>query len=102
MNPLTLNIKNFIRTANPEIFLWLFALILLAVLPVNTSSHFTICPAANLGIDWCPGCGLGSSISLFFRGDLINSFNTHPLGIPAVIILSGRVITLLKDSIIRI
>lgn len=102
MNALTLNIKHFIRTANPEVFIWLFALILLTFLPVNTSSHFTICPVANLGIDWCPGCGLGRSISLFFRGDLVNSFNAHPLGIPAVIILSGRVISLIKNSITRL
>lgn len=101
MNSLTLNIRHFFRNANPEIFIWLFALILFALLPVNTSSHFTICPADNLGIDWCPGCGLGKSISLFFRGDIVHSFSVHPLGIPAVIILSGRVITLLKDSITR-
>lgn len=48
-----------------------------------------------MGIDWCPGCGLGHSISWLFHGNLNNSFHAHWLGFPAVAVILSRIYTLL-------
>ena len=79
-----------------EASVWIAGLIFLFFLHDPTGSHFTICPLKNLGFDFCPGCGLGNSISFLFRGDLISSFHSHPLGIFALIIITIRIITIIK------
>lgn len=86
-----------------EAVIWLSALVALALLPVSSGdTHFTLCPVRNLGFYFCPGCGLGKSVSLLFHGEIRESFHTHPLGIFAVIILSFRTIHLTKLYYIRI
>jgi hypothetical protein len=79
-----------------EALIWIVGLLFLAFINTPANVHFTICPLINLGLDFCPGCGLGSSISYLFRGDFINSFNSHPLGLFALIVLLTRIIHLLK------
>ena len=80
-----------------EALLWFTALLALAF--AGTDGHFTLCPLKNAGLDICPGCGLGKSITLLFRGQVAASFQTHPFGIFAVFILSFRIINLLKQYI---
>lgn len=77
-----------------ELLVWVTGLLLLAFM--ETGGHFTLCPLKNAGWDFCPGCGLGRSISLLFKGDLTASLEVHPLGIFAVIILSFRILNLTK------
>ena len=77
-----------------ELLVWVTGLLLLAF--IDTNGHFTLCPLKNAGWYFCPGCGLGRSISLFFNGDLTASLEAHPLGIFAVIILSFRILNLTK------
>ncbi len=81
-----------------ELFFWILALILLAI-SNPYQHHFTLCPLANLGFDWCPGCGLGRSISAIFRGDWMASFKFHWFGIPALAIIAYRVYQLTKQLI---
>lgn len=81
-----------------EIFIWSAALIYLAIFNNPQAVHFSICPLNHLGIEFCPGCGLGNSISWLFHGDLTGSINAHPFGIPAVIILLNRIFTLAKQK----
>jgi hypothetical protein len=77
---------------------WLTGLLFLAFFdPEAATAHFTLCPLKNAGFDFCPGCGLGKSVSFLFHGDLQQSFNSHPLGIFAIIILSFRIINLAKQ-----
>jgi len=78
-----------------EGYIWSAALFILAVLNVE-SAHFTICPFNNLGLDFCPGCGLGKSIHYFVHLDFMKSFYTHPLGGAAFIILLYRIFSLAK------
>lgn len=73
-----------------ELFIWLSALILLG-LSKPGDHHFTLCPLSNLGILWCPGCGLGRSISSLLHFDLNGSFQNHWFGIPALFILLHRI-----------
>jgi len=72
-----------------EAVIWIAALVFLAICNPAVH-HYTLCPLDNLGISYCPGCGLGRSIGYFFRLDIESSFLTHPLGIPAVILLVFR------------
>jgi len=76
-----------------EAVTWTLALITLAVYSPS-ENHITLCPLANLGFDFCPGCGLGRSIAFLFHGDIRHSFEAHPLGIFAVIVLSFRIVKL--------
>lgn len=91
-----LRVIHFIRSLPLEAIVWTCGLIALA-LYTPSGEHFTLCPFYHLGFDFCPGCGLGRSIALFFHGEIIDSLKTHPLGIFAVIILSFRIIQLSKD-----
>ncbi len=82
-----------------ELILWIAALSLLALAkPIDHHQeyHFTFCPLANLGWRWCPGCGLGRSITQLFHGNIKESLRFHWLGIPAVLIIGFRIATLGK------
>lgn len=80
-----------------ELVFWIVALVLLATANPG-GHHYTLCPLANLGIDWCPGCGLGRSITLLFHGQWMQSFNQHWLGAPAVMIIVYRIAQLAKNE----
>ncbi|HVW15634.1 MAG TPA: DUF2752 domain-containing protein [Mucilaginibacter sp.] len=74
-----------------ELIFWLSALTALALTDPEGAVHFSLCPLKAMGVTWCPGCGLGHSISWLFRGDIRNSFHAHSLGIPATAIILYRI-----------
>jgi hypothetical protein len=76
-----------------EALIWIGALVFLAFTSPE-SSHFTLCPLAAAGFEFCPGCGLGRAVSLLLHGYPVESWNAHPLGIFAVIVLLIRVFKL--------
>lgn len=80
---------------NIELIFWLGALIWL-FFDNPQENHFTLCPIKNLGFSFCPGCGIGHSISFLLHGNLKQSFDSHPLGIIALIVIIQRIITLIK------
>lgn len=47
-----------------------------------------------MGFQFCPGCGLGHSISYLFHGQVQDSLNAHPLGILALPVISFRIFKL--------
>ena len=79
-----------------EALIWMAALIFLALTAPVETAHFTICPFSAMGIDFCPGCWLGRSVSYVLHGEFTNSLNVHPLGIFALIVLFTRIISLIK------
>jgi len=81
-----------------EAAVWLSGLFYLAFIHSPGSTHFSICIIKYLGFDFCPGCGLGNSVSYIFHGDIYNSIITHPLGLFALIILAARIIYLIKNN----
>jgi hypothetical protein len=91
-------IFGFLKKVEWEAVFWIIGLGYLFFINPYTQQHFTLCPFNNLGIDFCPGCGLGKSISLLYYGDIINSLKTHPLGIFALIIIVHRIISLLNKN----
>ena len=92
------NVINFLRTFPKEAILWTAGFVALFIAD-PTVQHFTLCPLKNLGFDFCPGCGLGTSVSHLLHGELRQSWQAHPLGIFAVIVLSLRIIKLSKQHI---
>lgn len=88
--------KKIFRYFDLEAIIWITALIILAFSPINSSCHYSLCPLHNLGFSWCPGCGLGRSITLLFHGEFSKSWSMHPLGIPAVLIIVFRIINIYR------
>jgi hypothetical protein len=84
-----------------EAIVWIGAFIYLAVHDPYAQSEFTLCPLKNLGFHYCPGCGLGRSVSFLLHGDVVRSFETHILGIPATIIFFSRIISLLGKAVTK-
>ncbi|RCH54905.1 DUF2752 domain-containing protein [Mucilaginibacter hurinus] len=78
-----------------ELIFWVAGLLALAITDPALKTHFSLCPVKMAGMSWCPGCGLGHSISWLFRGDIKNSFEAHWLGIPALVAICWRVYQLL-------
>ena len=71
-------------------------IILMATMdPLNTGTSF--CLFELIGVQYCPGEGLGHSIAWLFRGELRNSIDANLFGIPAVLILSFRILQIWKD-----
>jgi len=91
--------KTFFKILEWEALFWVAGLVFLLFLNPYQSQQFTFCPIHNLGLEFCPGCGLGRSISFFYSGDISNSFKSHPLGIIAFFIIFFRIITLLKKML---
>ena len=87
-------LKYYYNLINLEAVIWIVALAYLITINPYQDNHFTFCVFHNLGIEFCPGCGLGRSVSMIFHGDFIGSFKTHPLGLFALIILVYRIINL--------
>jgi len=80
-----------------ELIFWIAAITFLAIAKPAAHPediHFTFCPLANLGMDWCPGCGLGRAMTQVLHGNVRESFNYHWLGLPAVLIIGYRIVTL--------
>jgi len=79
-----------------EAIVWICGLVYLACIDPHTTHHLTICPLKLLGFDHCPGCGLGLSISYLLHGDLVDSWNAHPLGLFALPVLFWRIFSLIR------
>ena len=82
-----------------EAIIWLAAFFYLAIHDPYVQAEFTLCPLENLGFHYCPGCGLGRSVSFFIHGDIARSVQTHLLGIPATIILLSRTFSLFNVAL---
>ncbi len=92
-------IKQIILSFKLEAVIWTVGLLYLFFLDTHGSQHFTLCPLKNMGLDFCPGCGLGISIHYLFHLDFVSSFKAHPLGSFAVAVLLSRIIKLTYTSI---
>src|SRR4030042_5959428 len=90
--------RDAVKRIDSEAFIWIFGLIALAFVNPHGENHFTLCLFKNLGLDFCPGCGLGRSIAYLYRGEFVSSFQTHPLGAVAVVILIRRIVQLIRKS----
>ncbi len=85
--------KNYFEAAAFSI-----GLILLALMDPAAANGPSLCLFDQLGFFFCPGDGLGHSISYTFRGDLVNAMQSNILGPFAIFILSGRIMYLLYKN----
>lgn len=92
-------IKNILKLIDIENLFWIAGLVFLAFIEPNSNKCFSICPIKNLGFHFCPGCGLGQSISLIFHGRIIDSFYVHPLGFFALVVIILRIFKLIFNKI---
>ncbi|MDQ2719540.1 MAG: DUF2752 domain-containing protein [Bacteroidota bacterium] len=74
-----------------ELTFWIMSLVLLAFMNPGADPHYSFCFFKLIGIQFCPGCGLGHSISFLFHGNIHSSLSAHPLGIFALIIILCRI-----------
>lgn len=79
-----------------ELVTWVSALVFLYFSNPDTHHH-TLCPLANAGFEWCPGCGIGRSITLLMHGRLLDSIEMHILGVPVFLILLHSIFILSKN-----
>jgi hypothetical protein len=85
-----------------ELVFWIVALLLLGSAGTDTApgvNHFTLCPLANMGFSWCPGCGIGHAITQLLHGNLTGSFRYHWFGLPALLIIFYRIYSLMKQEL---
>ncbi|GJQ61294.1 MAG: hypothetical protein SCALA702_03470 [Melioribacteraceae bacterium] len=82
-----------------EAIFWLVGLIYLYSIDPYACEHFSFCLFNMMGIDFCPGCGVGNAISLFMHGEFLMSFEHHPLGIPAFLIILYRILSIAYKEI---
>lgn len=73
-----------------ELLFLMAALILLFFLPVE-KKETSLCLFSLLGMGQCPGCGLGHSIYYALHLNLAASFQHHPIGIFAVLVIFSRI-----------
>lgn len=80
-----------------ELLLWVAALAaVLSIQPYDTAA-FSLCPLDMLGIEGCPGCGLGRAMNLLARGEFRASWSLHPLAGLAYAAIFHRIWTLSKQ-----
>lgn len=89
--PLTASFR-FIR-CNGEALFWSLAMLVLFFLPETEGP--SLCVFKAIGINSCPGCGIGHSMHDVLRLQFRESFQHHPLGVFAIIIIFNRIRTLL-------
>lgn len=95
-------IRNTVIGLGAEPIIWASALLYLAIIDPSASGTFTLCPLHNLGLPFCPGCGLGHSVSYLLHGDVTRSLEAHPLGAAAVVILMHHLFSLFMTRTGRI
>ena len=90
-----------IQEIDVEALFWLGAFLYLAVINPYEPRHLSFCLFSIVGIENCPGCGLGKSISMVFHGNFIGSLESHPFGIPALILITRRIFQLIRKTITK-
>ncbi len=81
-----------------ELTFWAAALVYLASINPASQDHLDLCLFRFAGLDACPGCGLGKSVSYVLHGDIFSSFINHPVGIIAVVLILFRIFNLIEKS----
>lgn len=83
----------FLVKSNVEIYFWLLSLVSLYFLNVDGQS---LCLFRFVGVEWCPGCGLGHAIHAAMHFDFATSFSEHFFGVPALLIIAHRITQLIS------
>ncbi len=82
-----------------EIAVFLAGLLFMALLDPVTDYKSSWCLYEIVGINFCPGEGLGHSIAYIFRADIYKAMEANILGPFAIIILISRIGFLVRKNI---
>ncbi len=81
-----------------ELMMWVSGLTWLIC--VNPDANMvSICFFKWIGLTWCPGCGMGHAVYSLFQGHIEESFQKHPMGIFAVLVIMNRICFLAMDEL---
>src|SRR5690606_20705148 len=83
-------ITQWISKAPLELIDWLASLGAIILLDPYGGSHLSLCPLSQVGLEGCPGCGLGRAMSLLARGEFQASWQMHPLASLALVVMICR------------
>ncbi len=86
-------VRFIVRRYNEAIF-WSFAFVLIFFFVDPAAGQSSLCLFHRLGWENCFGCGLARSMHRALHGDFASSWQLHKMGIPAVLILGGRIVSL--------
>ena len=89
-------VKYLLASFTVEALIWVLVLFILAFQNPYSSNHYTLFWPSLFWDIKSPGYNLGHAISFFFRGEIIASINTHYLGIPTVLLIIYRIISIVK------
>lgn len=81
-------LKNWLQK-NIELCFWVTAIILLFFMQAEEGN--SLCFFHWIGINSCPGCGIGHSIHSALHLKFAASIHQHPLGIISVLIIFNRI-----------
>lgn len=84
-----------------EALAWIAGLAALACTDPAADGLLSLCLFKALGVPYCPGCGLGHSVAYLFRGEVDLALAAHPAGPFAVLVLTARVVALMRDAFRR-
>ncbi|PZX56906.1 uncharacterized protein DUF2752 [Algoriphagus ratkowskyi] len=96
-NPSMKVVSRWISNLPLELIFWIGSLVAVVLLDSQGGTHLSLCPLSQLGFEWCPGCGLGRSMSLLVRGDFQASWDMHPLASLAYVVIIYRIWQLLRN-----
>ena len=89
-------LRHRLQTIPVELIVWIVSV--LAIFTINPySDSLSLCPLDNLGLHWCPGCGLGRAMNLLARGEFLASWKMHPLASFAYGVIFHRIWVLIKQ-----
>ena len=75
---------------NLEIIFWISGMVLIFFM--NTESNqATLCVFRFIGFNHCPGCGIGHSIHHALHFQFWQSYQSHWMGLPSVVIIFFRI-----------
>lgn len=81
-----------------EITVFSVGLLLMVFMDPTTGYRSSWCLYEIVGVNFCPGEGLGHSIAYIFRGQFYNAMQANVLGPFAIIVLFSRVGFLLRKN----
>jgi hypothetical protein len=82
--------------AHFELIVWITAIIVLFFLPETPGP--SLCVFKAIGFNRCPGCGIGHSMHDALHFQFSASWNHHPMGILAVLIIFMRIKQLIPNK----
>lgn len=98
MPPFLYTLGRQLRRVPLEAVVWTAGLVALACTNPEAEGLIEGCLSKLIWGTPCPGCGLGHAVAYLFRGEVVLSFQTHPLGPFAAVILAGRVVRLVGEA----